>query len=99
MRCIHYEACSGKLSSIRNGSSVNVYDAVSATCCCFILFPKCNMLITLTVKYIIFKCLKTVGSDFRITRSLTIVCIILVIESNFGFVSADLVRAHFCLNT
>ena len=30
MRCIHYEVCTGKPTSIGNGSSLVVYGAVSA---------------------------------------------------------------------
>lgn len=30
MRCIHYEVCTGKHTSIRNGGSVMVYDTVPA---------------------------------------------------------------------
>lgn len=30
MKCIHYEACGGKQTSIGNGSSVIAYNAVSA---------------------------------------------------------------------
>ncbi len=45
MRCIHYEVCTGKQTSIGNGSSVVVYGAFSALAVVLVLSQSADILI------------------------------------------------------